>query len=380
MKLKKILYVTDIVGLGGGETSLLNHLDNLDRSKYLPIVLCSNTGMLTDELINREIEVNIIHWKQIKRISNRTIYFPYMSFLKLVVFLKKRCVDIIHPNSFNAMAVIAPAAKLCKLRVVWTCHGWWPTGKFTGKFINFFVDKVIAVSGFVENKLLKEGYVNSPKIIQIPLGIDSRRYSNSNPGEALRRQFRISKNSPLVGMIGRFQKIKGHHIFVEMAAELSRTHPKVRFVMVGSGVFGKECESDYGREVQELICKSGIKEKIHLTGFRQDIPQILKSLDVLIVPSEVETFGMVVLEALAAGVSVVSCATGGPTEIIENGENGFIIDKQDPIELAVKVKFLLDHPDIKKTIEKNGRKTVRQKYQIIEQVKKIEAIYEKLLK
>ena len=129
-----------------------------------------------------------------------------------------------------------------------------------------------------------------------------------------------------------------------------------------------------------MIRQSGIEEKIFLTGFRQDIPQILKSLDVLVVPSEVETFGMVVLEAMAMGVPVVSCAIGGPTEIVEDGENGFIFEKQDSIELAGKVKSILDNPVLKKTLEINGKKTVAQKYQIVDKAQKIEAIYEMLLK
>ena len=374
---KKVLYITDIVGLGGGEGSLLNHLEHLDKKNY-PILLCPRQGMLTDNLSESGFKTFIVPWKQGKKLSG-FVTLPFSSLLVFVRFLKAKNIHIINANTFNAAVAISLASKLCRIPLVWTCHGWWPYGKMSGTFVNVLIDKVIAVSGFVKDKLLQEGYVKPSKIIQVPLGIDLSKYSNVKSGEAVKREFRLTKNIPLVGMIGRFQKIKGHHIFVKMAAEIIKTHPNVHFMIVGSEVFGNASESDYGREIHDLIKKNGLDEKIILAGFRQDIPQILKALDVLVVPSEIETFGMVVLEAMAVGVPVVSCAKGGPSEIIKNGENGFSIDEQDPAKLSEKVKYLIDNPDIKKEIGSAGKRTVERNYRIENQVAKTEAIYKKLL-
>lgn len=380
MKLKRILYVTDIVGLGGGETSLLTHLDGLDRERFTPIVLCSKTGMLTDELINRGIETKIVYWGRVKRISKFIVYCPLISFLKLVFLLSKQYVDIVNVNTFNAMALTAPAAKLYRIPVVWTCHGWWPTGRLTGIYINYFVDKIIAVSNFVKDKLQKEGHVNASKIVQIPLGIDPSKYPDSKSSEAIRREFNLNRDVPVVGMVGRFQEIKGHHVFVRMAAEISKTHPHVRFIMVGSEVFGKSSESDYGREIHKLIYKHALKKNIILTGFRQDVSQILGALDVLVVPSQFETFGMVILEAMAAGIPVVSCAKGGPTEIIEDGKNGFILSDQNPKQLANRVLFLIENPQTATIMGLEGRKTITERFNSKHIINEIEGIYETLLR
>lgn len=379
MKLKRILYISDIVGLGGGEISLINHLSNIDRNKFLPVVLCPKTGMLTDELLKIGIETKIVYWKRIRKLFGPIIYYPFFSFIRLLSFLKKESVDVVNANSFNAMMLIAPAAKLLDIPMIWTCHGWWPTGKATGFIINNFVDKVIAVSGFVKDKLLQEGFIKPNKIVQISLGIDLLKYSNLNSNEDVRHEYRISKNAPLIGMIGRFQKIKGHHIFIKMAAEIIKTYPKAHFMIVGSEVFEDVKEAEYGREINGLIKNNGLDEKIVLTGFRYDIPQILKALDVLVIPSEVETFGMVVLEAMAAGVPVVSCAKGGPREIIKDGENGFIINDQTLSELAQRVIFLIENPQIRKTMGLNGMRHVAAHYQIGNQVEKIESLYLSLL-
>jgi len=381
MALKKILYVTDIVGLGGGETSLLNHLDYLDRSKFKPVFLSSKTGMLTAELEKRKIEIFTLNWGQVKRISNHVIYYPFISSLRLAKFLNKCCVDIVVANSFNSMAVIAPAAKLFNIPVVWICHGWWPTGRFTGIFINYFVSKTIAVSDFVKEKLQNQGNVHPSKIVQIPLGIDPAKYDYSRSGssESIKDEFKLSRDFPIVGMIGRFQKIKGHHVFIKMASEISKTHPNIRYIIIGSEVFGKASETVYGSRIKELIHKLSLEKKVILTGFRDDVAQILSALDVLVVPSEVETFGMVVLEAMASGTPVISCAKGGPTEIIHDGKSGFHIDDQDPIKMAEKVRSLIDNKTVRETMRINAKKTVAQRYQIDDQVAKIEALYTGLL-
>ena len=381
MQIKKVLYVTDIVGLGGGETSLLNHLDSLNRKEYMPTVLCSKSGMLTDKLLTIGIEVKIIKWRQAKKLAHFFIYYPFISFFKLLKFLYKSCFDIIHVNTFNSIVVIGPAAKLCNTPVVWTCHGWWPTGKITGIFINLFVSKTIAVSNFVKKKLQNPGNVHPSKIIQIPLGIEQARYLNVKPEsiDSIKDEFNLPKDIPIVGMIGRYQKLKGHHVFIKMASEINKTHPNVCFMVIGSEVFGKASETAYGNQIKELIHDRALEKKVILTGFRDDIANILGALDVLVVPSEVETFGMVVLEAMASGPPVISCSKGGPTEIIHDGKNGFLIDGQDPVKMAKKVCYLIDNKEIGEKIKISAKQVITQKYLIKDQVSKIEAVYSDLL-
>jgi len=380
MVYNRILYISEMAGLGGGETSLLNHLSKLNDEIFYPIVICPKEGKLSDELNKKGIRVEYSAVNPIRRYGKLVIIYPLWQTLKFLYLLRKEKIQLINANGFHAMAVIAPAAKLCGIPLLWTCHGWWPRGRLTGMFINTFVDKVIAVSDFVRNKLETEGYVRPSIIERIPLGIDLAKFRDQKPSDIIRCEFGLNKNTPLIGMIARFQEIKGHHVFVQMAAEISRTHPNARFMIVGSPVFGKPSETDYYRENQELIYKHSLDEKIILTGFRDDIAQILGALEVLVVPSEFESFGMVVLEAMAMGIPVVSCAKGGPEEIIEDGKNGFLISEQNPIRLAQKVLYLIENPHDKKAMGVAGKKTVSQNYRIEDQVKKIEARYIKLLR
>jgi len=374
----KILHLSDYVDLGGGETSFLNQLKIFDKKLLFPIIACPAEGKLTFELQKIGLKVETIPFRPIKRIGKIFVQYPITSTVKLHRLIQKENVQIVHANGFNSMAAAAPAAKLGSVPLVWTCHGWWPTGRLTGKFINYFADKVIAVSKFVKDKLEREGCVDPLLIEHIPLGVDISKDRIGNASGAIRREFNLNDDIPVVGMIGRFQEIKGHHIFVRMAAEICRSHPSVRFMIVGPSVFGNASESGYAQKTHELIHDSNLKENIILTGFRQDISDILTALDVLVVPSEIETFGMVILEAMAMGVPVVSCAKGGPEEIIDDGVNGFLIAEQDPLLLAQKVLYLLENHSVKEAIRLSGKRTVFRKFRIEDQVKKIESVYTQL--
>jgi len=374
-----ILYITDNVGLGGGETSLVDHLVNLNKDRYCPVVVCPDEGELTAELVRCGIRVEIVHFTLVKRYASAFVKYPLDVTYELFKRLKREQINIVNANGFNCMLIIAPAVRMSNVPLVWTCHGWWPSGKITGMFINIFADKIIAVSGYVKNKLINEGNVKRSKIVHIPLGIDLARYNDIRSDNCLRQEFNLDLESPIVGMIGRFQRLKGHMTFVIMASEICKRYPQMKFLMVGGEVFGDRAEYEYGEEVREYIHDLRLENNIVVTGFRRDIPRILGCLDVLVVPSEVETFGMVILEAMAAGVPVISCARGGPREIIKNGGNGFIIDGQDSKQLAEKVLQVIESPSLMLDIIVNGKNTVRELYQIKDQVGKIESLYLELM-
>ena len=365
--------------MGGGETSLLNHLKHMDRKRFQSLVVLPQSGPLTDPLSDMDIKYRIIPFPILKKVGKFYIRFPLHVTSKLYGLLKKEPFQIVHANGFNATAMAAPAAKLLGIPIICTCHGWWPTGKLTGAFINILVDKVVAVSNFVRSKLVLEGHVNPEKVVHIPLGIDPAEYDDNRARTKVRHALGFGENVPVVGMIARFQEIKGHHIFVNMANDLIKTYPETQFMIVGSEVFNNSKENEYHRKVEELIDSCNLRKKFLLTGFRSDVSQILKALDVLVVPSEIESFGMVVIEAMAAGVPVVCCAKGGPEDIIQDQFNGFLTNEQNPTTLAEKVSYLLDHPATAKIMGRRAISTVKSRFSLHIVEHMIEGLYSEMI-
>lgn len=154
-----------------------------------------------------------------------------------------------------------------------------------------------------------------------------------------RREF-FPQAGPVVGFLGVFRPEKGIEYFVEMAGHIARVRPDVRFLAVG----GESAVSDIGwfPKMREYASGLGLDGVMHFTGSREDVPDMMKSMDVLVVPSLHEGFGRVILEANAVGVPVVGADAAGIPEVIDHGRTGLLVPPRDSRGLADAVLRLLD--------------------------------------
>jgi hypothetical protein len=159
------------------------------------------------------------------------------------------------------------------------------------------------------------------------------------PGE-LRRRLGLP-DGPLVGIVGRLQRWKGMHVFVEALAIARRTRPDVRGVIVGGP---HETEPAYGDELRDQARRLGIESAITFAGFQSNAAEWMQAMDVVVHASDHEPFGIVVVEAMALGKPVVAGAAGGPSEIITDGVNGLLSPYGDANALASAIGRLLDDP------------------------------------
>ena len=170
----------------------------------------------------------------------------------------------------------------------------------------------------------------------VPLGIDLARFADGTPS--------LPSGPPLVGTVARLAPQKDHRTLLEAAALL----PQARFAIVGDG----ELRSDLERYAQEL----GIAERVLFAGARDDIPDVLASLDVFALTSRFEGLCLAVIEAQAAGVPVVATPVGGIKETVVDGETGLLVPVGDAAGLAERIRFLLGHPDERERLAGNARR------------------------
>ncbi|MGB4775457.1 MAG: glycosyltransferase family 4 protein, partial [Daejeonella sp.] len=160
----------------------------------------------------------------------------------------------------------------------------------------------------------------------------------------------------LIGMIGRVNYWKGQEYFIKLAAEISKRHPNVRFIMVGDAFPGYEYLYDH---LKHLIEKENLTDKIYNLGYRTDIVNILNSLDVFVLPSVLpDPFPTVILEAMAAAKPVVATLQGGAVEMLEDGESGIFIPINNPIVAASKMSELISNPLERIRIGKNAKRRI----------------------
>lgn len=193
-------------------------------------------------------------------------------------------------------------------------------------------------------------------------GSDVTRFAPGPASEVLRAELGLEAGSLVVGIVGRLVRWKGHPEFLRMAALVAKNVPNVRFLIIGDTTFGP---GSYGNELRELVETLGLAEKVVFTGGRDDVPELMRLLDVFIHASITpEPFGLVITEAMAAGLPVIASSLGGPKEIVQDGRNGFLVDPRDHRVCADSVIRLCQDEKLRTSLGEAARQTVVERFSI----------------
>ena len=200
--------------------------------------------------------------------------------------------------------------------------------------------------------------------------VDLQRFTT---GRDIRNEF-FQGSHRVVGFVGVFRPEKGIEYFLEMAAILSQRHPDVRFLAVG----GESAVQDVGwlEKMRAHARELGIADVVRFTGSRDDIPDIMASLDVLVVPSLNEGFGRVIIEAGAAGVPVVGADAAAIPEVIDVGVTGFLVPPRDPVSMADTVDRVLTDEPWRRQVRMAAPARVRERFDPDIQIERLMACWE----
>lgn len=164
----------------------------------------------------------------------------------------------------------------------------------------------------------------------------------------------LQKKSPdeiHIGYIGRLESMKGYDILLEACKKLLPSYPNVKLFMVGSTV-GKES-----------ILRKYSHPQITFLGMRNDVPSLLQGMDIFILPSFSEGLSNSLMEAMASGCAVIATDTlGGNRVLVEDGVTGLLTQPGDVIDLAKKIRYLIEHPEVRTVLGKNARKLIQEKF------------------
>jgi L-malate glycosyltransferase len=171
-------------------------------------------------------------------------------------------------------------------------------------------------------------------------------------------------------------RIKGLEYFIQAAALIVARVPHVRFLIMGD----TNINQDYREELQRLVIRLGMQERVVFTGFRLDVPELLAMLSVSVLPSlGSEGLSNALLESMAAGLPVVATRVGGSPEIVEDGVNGLLVPPADAEALAGAICRLLDDRTLANNLGQAGRRLVLSRYSLAQAVATTERLYRSLL-
>ncbi len=239
------------------------------------------------------------------------------------------------------------------------------------------IDLSIPVSNFIKQNLLNYQFCAS-HIERVYDGLDASKFRVSHNPAEIKKALNIPVESRVVGIIGNVRPWKGQTYFVEAFKELTNQYHNLYGLIVGG--WGGE-EMDFKKKLQDNIRKSGIEKRLFFLGYREDVFEILSILDVCVHAStKPEPFGMVILEAMAAGTPVVATNIGGPVEILNSGECGILVAPKSSHTIAEACSKYLDDPKFRKKLVDNAYTRLMNHFHINGTVEKTAALFEKVYK
>jgi glycosyltransferase involved in cell wall biosynthesis len=188
---------------------------------------------------------------------------------------------------------------------------------------------------------------------------------------AAKGRLSFPENTPIVGTAGRLDRIKRLDIFLRAACEIASALPHARFVIAGEG---REENS-----LRKLADDLGLHDKVQLLGYREDIHDVLRAMDVFVLCSDHEGLPMVLLEALMLGTPVVARQVGGVPEVVQNGVNGILVESADPKDLAAVCLRVLSDEAGRGRMAAAGPASVRQKFTAERTADEVEKLYRTLV-
>jgi glycosyltransferase involved in cell wall biosynthesis len=352
----KILQVCSATWFGGGEKHLADLINGL-RARGHEVFLAAPVGAPLLEKI--DLPPENIFAVEVRNALDLT------ASRKLTRLIRKYEIDVIHAHLGRDYFPVALAARFAaRAKIVLTRHVLFPM-KTVHRFALANVSRVIAVSGAVESKLRAQSLFAAEKIVRIPNGIELDHWRNP-PQESAQESFRIIHGIPqdalLIGSVGELKVLKGTEDLVLAAEIVLRQFPGAHFVLVGKD---NEASGGFKKYLQELAVAGGAGSSILWLDRIEDTAPLLHALDVFVSPSHSESFGLAILEAMAAGCAIAATDTEGATELLArqdlvpvgNGLKlaaaicGLLGNKEKRLEEGRRNQELAQHYDLRKMID-----------------------------
>ena len=391
----KIAILDHSPDIGGAETSILTLGKHIDRSQFSITAILPSEGSFSRELDKIGIYTKVIYLPiGLLRLKRGDVfrsllfilaYLFYIQFFltRLFIYLKKNKFDLVLTNTVKAHIYGSIAASLCHIPVIWRFHDILSPTDFSPLLIRiivlfgrWFPKRILAVSKITKEYLAKNG-LKDDKIDVIFNGIDSELFEIKDVSKDIRRELKIEDKTKLIGCVGRIIPEKGQKSFLLSISGVIKEYPETFFLIIGD-VFLKE--EAYKEELLEIIKKNGMEERIKFTGFRKDIGDVIRVLDLVVFPSVApEAFPLSVLEAMALGKPVIASNIGGVSEIIEDGITGMLIEPNHPEQITDRIVYLLSNQEIYSSIAQKAKEVANKRFSLQKYVAAIEESFRKVV-
>ena len=372
-----IAHIIFTLSTGGMENGLVNIINRMPAGKYRHLIIClTEADSFAKRITADNVEIIELHMRE---------GHDFDCYRRLRKCLKQLRPDIVHSRNIAALEAQLFTLGLSGLKRVHGEHGreifdldgsnW----KYLvlRKFMRLFIDRYIAVSRDLEQWLTASVGVSPGRIRQIYNGVDHERFApdGAKPLALLPKSWQALDGMLIAGTVGRLTPVKDQQILLRAVASLRGKYPalakRLRVILVGDGPLRTD--------IERLSAQLGLQEVVWLTGDRADVPELLKLMDVFLLPSLGEGISNTVLEAMASGCPIIATAVGGNVELVDNGSTGALVPVGDQGALEHAMLNLLSDEQGRREQGLNARQKVCRDFDWEHTVASYMSVYDVLL-
>lgn len=370
-----IAHIIFSLGIGGLENGLVNLINRMPVDRYRHVIIClKNSTDFKNRLQRKDIEIYELNKREGQ---------DWHSFVKIYRLLKQIKPAIVHTRNLAAIEYQVPALLAGVKHRVHGEHGWDvfdPDGsnkkyRLLRRMLGLIIDRFIPLSGHLDNYLREKVGIPDSKIRRICNGVDTERFHPSRPKVVVGDcPWSDAEMRLVIGTVGRMHGVKDQMTLARAFVELLKRQPEskntVGLIMIGDGPLREQ--------VRQLLDENDLLDQAWLPGERSDVAELMRGFDVFVLPSQAEGISNTILEAMASGLPVIATRVGGNPELVEHGKTGFLVERQNPSELAGRLSDYIGDPKLCNEHGNNGRERALQAFSIDAMVKNYLSVYDSL--
>jgi glycosyltransferase involved in cell wall biosynthesis len=372
----RILQVIDNTDPGGAQTQLAAILEGLRDQYDLSVAVLGRSGRAEDTFRSLGIRV--------RALQTGSSRWSVGAFQPLLELIRREKPDLVHAHLFKSMVLTALSARLAGVPCLLHDHSGLDTDNLRFYFPNIVSRSlyawvyrwavhsstaVLVLTPQIQDAYLKDFQQPVEKITVLPNAIDYKRIQAVTAGEtSLREELDLPADTWLIVMVGRMAAEKDWPTFIKIASQF-QDQPQLAFIGVGSG--------SLEGQLRKSVWEKGL-QNVHFLGDTQDVPSILHQADIFMLTSQREAFGIVLLEAMAAGLPVIATRTSGPSSIIQSEVNGLLVEPGDVDGFVASIQRVLADPELAARLVRNGNQSLPQ-YEVKVICQQLSDLYNKVI-
>ncbi len=367
-KTLRILEVCFSQSGGGLELYMANISDQLRRVGHRVWSMAPPGSFLETRLRRQQLDY--------LPLQPRLGYLDVFTARRLAAWLRSKEVDILHAHQSRDLSTLILAKKLAgRGKVVFT-QQMESSRKKKDPFHHWVyrnLNGLIAITERIKRQVEENTPLPPERAFRLYYGIDLERFRPNPPQrQRTRRQYGIAPDELVVGIVGRLEEGKGQHLLLQAVARLKELLPRLRVMIIGGETIGQSGYLDY---LQRLSRELQLEKRVIFTGFQEDVPAVAAALDIVVLATKKETFGLSLIECMAQEIAPIGTDAGGVPEIIQDGENGLLVPPLNPDALAAALERLILDEALRRRLAQQARRTVEARFDLRCHLEGLEKIF-----